>query len=61
MARGARPGREKASPSEEQILEEIRHRAYELYQSRAQCTEGDDMRDWLTAEAEIRQKYANND
>jgi hypothetical protein len=37
-------------------LEEIRHRAYELYVERA-CIDGRDQDDWLQAERELFDKY----
>jgi DUF2934 family protein len=37
-------------------LEEIRHRAYELYVQRS-CVHGCDQDDWLQAERELFEKY----
>jgi hypothetical protein len=38
------------------IEEEIRRRAYELYQQRG-ASAGSEAQDWLTAEREVRQRY----
>ena len=38
---------------ENQICELICQRAYELYEQRG-CTHGNDVKDWLQAEAEVR-------
>jgi Protein of unknown function (DUF2934) len=45
-------GRTAAEASHE---EEVRRRAYELYQARG-CREGHDLEDWLEAEAEINDR-----
>jgi hypothetical protein len=37
-------------------LEEVRHRAYELYVERS-CTHGRDQDDWLQAQRELFDKY----
>ncbi len=45
-------------PSLEQLQEEIRAKAHEIFQRRISSGEpGDDLSDWLRAEAEIKQKY----
>jgi len=51
----------KQVPSNFNLDEEIRHRAYELYLQRATSGNangnGDENQDWLTAENEIRARY----
>jgi len=51
----------KQVPSNFNLDEEIRHRAYELYLQRATSGSvngnGDENQDWLTAENEIRARY----
>lgn len=37
--------------------DEIRRRAYELYEQRGNSTGGSETEDWLTAESEVRQRY----
>lgn len=45
-------------PSLEQLQEEIRVKAHEFYLRRVSSGEpGDDLSDWLRAEAEIKQKF----
>ena len=39
------------------LEDEIRRRAYELYQQRGSGSGGSEAEDWLTAEREIRQRY----
>jgi hypothetical protein len=41
-----------ASPSAAELEEEIKRRAYQLYEERG-CTHGFDLDDWLQAEAEV--------
>lgn len=38
------------------VEDEIRRRAYELYEQRG-CTSGHDTEDWLVAEREVMQRY----
>ena len=45
-----------AAPIPINLEEEIRRRAYELYQQRG-CTPGSDHDDWLVAEREVRGRY----
>jgi hypothetical protein len=54
MERSMDDGQERAP---ETSAEEIRRRAYELYQARG-GTGGSDMDDWLTAEREVRERGA---
>ena len=45
-------------PTLNQLQEEIRAKAHEIYLQRISSGEpGDDLSDWLRAEAEIKQKY----
>jgi len=45
-------------PELEKFLEEIRKRAYEIYQERIKTkAPGDQLSDWLKAEKEIKAKY----
>jgi hypothetical protein len=47
-----------ARPTLEQLQEEIRAKAHEIYLQRISSGEpGDDLSDWLRAEAEIKRKY----
>ena len=47
-----------AKPSMEQLYDEIRQRAYEVYLERLSTgAEGDELTDWIAAESEVRQKY----
>ncbi|GAB4221606.1 MAG: hypothetical protein Kow009_11830 [Spirochaetales bacterium] len=47
-----------SEPSVEQLQEQIRAKAYEFYLRRISTGEpGDDLSDWLRAEAEIKQQY----
>jgi hypothetical protein len=39
------------------LEDEIRRRAYELYEQRGNSTGGSETEDWLTAESEVRQRY----
>jgi len=39
------------------LEDEIRRRAYELYEQRGSSTGGSETEDWLTAESEVRQRY----
>ncbi|HXC44481.1 MAG TPA: DUF2934 domain-containing protein [Candidatus Dormibacteraeota bacterium] len=39
------------------LEDEIRRRAYELYEQRGNSTGGSEAEDWLTAESEVRQRY----
>ena len=54
-SRNASPIRRSTNQSPEQIQEEIRQRAYELYEARGRG-DGSDLDDWLMAEAEIAEK-----
>lgn len=49
------PFRKEAGKSSEEIQEQIRERAYALYEKRAK-EDGHDLDDWLRAEAEVTQK-----
>jgi hypothetical protein len=45
-------------PELEKFLDEVKKRAYEIYQERAKAkTPGDQLSDWLKAEKEIKAKY----
>lgn len=45
-------------PTLEQLQEEIRAKAHEMYLGRISSGEpGDDLSDWLRAEAEVKHKY----
>jgi hypothetical protein len=45
-------------PTLEQLQEEIRAKAHEIYLQRVSSGEpGDDLSDWLRAEAEVKHKY----
>jgi hypothetical protein len=54
-SRNSSPIRRSTNESAEQIQEEIRQRAYELYEARGRG-DGSDLDDWLMAEAEIAEK-----
>jgi hypothetical protein len=52
------PGRKRApvSPLYPEMEEEVRHRAYELYEKRGR-QEGFHQEDWIRAEEEVRSRY----
>jgi Protein of unknown function (DUF2934) len=52
MADPSRKSATKAGSEPQNIEEQIRHRAYELYEARGR-EKGHDMDDWLRAEAEV--------
>ena len=54
-SRNISPVRRSANETPDQIQEEIRQRAYELYEARGRG-DGSDLDDWLMAEAEINEK-----
>jgi hypothetical protein len=49
------PRKNATPPTPINLEEEIRRRAYEIYQQRG--TPGSEAEDWLTAEREVRQRY----
>ncbi len=53
---GAAPNQASANLVPINLEDEIRRRAYELYQQRG-ATSGGEAEDWLTAEREVRQRY----
>jgi hypothetical protein len=45
-------------PNPEELFEEIREAAFRIYEARAACgAAGDEVTDWLDAEAQVRAKY----
>ncbi len=51
-------GKNAVRPTLEQLQEEIRAKAHEIYLQRVSAGEpGDDLSDWLRAEAEVKHKY----
>jgi hypothetical protein len=50
------PRKNAAPPTPINLEDEIRRRAYELYQQRGNAS-GSEAEDWLTAEREVRQRY----
>ena len=59
MGRSEKPGKsKKAEVSEADIEQEIRQLAYELHLRRVEAGDsGDEMSDWVAAEAEVRKRY----
>lgn len=48
--------------NEQEVQERIARRAYEIYERRmAEGTDGDEMSDWLRAEAEVREQAGASD
>ena len=45
-------------PNPEELFEEIRAVAFQIYEARISCgAAGDEVTDWLDAEAQVRAKY----
>jgi hypothetical protein len=56
MAKEQQPNKKTNIPSNNDLREEIRRRAEELYIKRG-GSPGDELSDWLAAEKEIKKKY----
>jgi hypothetical protein len=56
MTKEQQPQNRKNAPSADEIREEIRQRAEEIYRKRG-GSPGDELSDWIIAEKEIRKKY----
>ena len=60
IAKKSKPEKKQlARPSLEQLQEEIKAKAHEVYLQRCSKNEaGDEVSDWLKAEADIKKKYS---